>query len=85
MKKTKVILIRVSEEEHQILKNKSNNTGKNLSEYIRLVAMGYAPENIIRNDTVIELSFLWEALKQKNTDKQLLEQLKKIILNLSNV
>ncbi len=82
--KNKVIPpIRISEQEYQILKAKIEKTDNNMSEYIRLLILGYKPENKIKSDSIIELSYLWEKLRQKNTDKEILEQLKTIIINLN--
>jgi hypothetical protein len=74
--KDSFIKIRISDKEKQVL-----NTKNNKSEYIRNLILHDKPTDY---DLIIELSLLWEELKNSHVDTRILEKLKNIIMGIKD-
>jgi len=77
--KNKVIKIRISDQEEQVLDKQ-----KNKSEYIRKLILGKSISKVSNYTLILELSTFWQKMQDKNIDKKLLDELKEIILSIQD-
>jgi len=76
--------IRLSKEENKILQEKAKRCNKNKSQYIRSLILDYQPVSNINYKILIELSNLWDKMKNQNIELEIINELKAIILQIQD-
>jgi hypothetical protein len=75
-----IINFRITEEEQKKLKEKAAKTNSTMTDMCKRLVLGYEVENITSVKTIQALIELWQEMSDKKISQDILDKLKKIIL-----